>query len=253
MSDVLNTASIRAQTAWQRLKNSATESWEDWKQIGEAYRAAQSDIYYRLNINSPHGKGYQREIKAWKVQYQLDDVDDSVWSKLNELVQILPNIEEWRSTILTLDQRLKWSHPNTMWNHWKGHLRNKVASFKSQAKKSDAQRANEAERQVEQLKTQIKEVEAERDGNTIVGRTTPQHVFDLLTRLWPKTKCRQLAELLMQGEYPDPSASPSGSKKTPRTKKTKPQADEHARTLHELKAMRGETDPTTTQEEQVQQ
>jgi hypothetical protein len=60
--------------------------------------------------------------------------------------------------------------------------------------------------EVMQLRERIKEVKEEADGSTIVSQTTAKEAFEMLSRLWPEAKCRQLAKLLTKGDYPKQSA-----------------------------------------------
>jgi hypothetical protein len=113
----LDEVSSRAKQAWCRLKEAERQTWEDWKQIGVANHEASRDIMRTLHLNTPNGKGYQRDIKAWREEYELTDIDKSVWSNLDKPIVKIVAVETWRSN-LPPHQQVAWSHPNAVWRHY---------------------------------------------------------------------------------------------------------------------------------------
>jgi hypothetical protein len=202
----LDEVSSRAKQAWCRLKETGRQMWEDWKQIGVANHEASTDIMRTLRLNTPNGKGSQRDIKAWREKYELTDIDKSVWSNLDKLVVKIVAVETWRNS-LPLHEQIAWSHPNTVWRHYLADQAKEKAkagepSEAKLKKLSNAQALREAKAEMMQLRERIKEVEEEADGSTIVSQTTAKEAFEMLSRLWPEAKCRQLAKLLTKGDYP---------------------------------------------------
>lgn len=116
--------------AWQRLRNRARASWDDWKLVGRALTAGRNEVMAAAGVNSPFGKSYTRKMAAWLAETGFDSVGQQVRSRLMLCLDHLDEIEHWRTT-LTDEQRTRWAHPDSVWMHYSRSLqpaRNDVSS-----------------------------------------------------------------------------------------------------------------------------
>ncbi len=97
--------------AWKRLKK--TKDHNDWVKVGEALVVGREWAMNQAQTNKPEGKAYNMVFGEWLQRYKLDDMDKGDRSRLFKMMDALPLIEEWRRT-LTLTERLKLNHPNTI-------------------------------------------------------------------------------------------------------------------------------------------
>ena len=67
----------------------------------------------RAQTNKPEGKGYNLGFSEYLQRYKLDEMDKGDRSRLFQMMDRLPQIEEWRRT-LTLTERLKLNHPSAI-------------------------------------------------------------------------------------------------------------------------------------------
>jgi hypothetical protein len=199
MTSEMKEASLRAQAAWKRLKESAHQTWEDYRQIGIAYREARNAIMRELNLNKPNGR-YRAEIKAWKAEYELDDLGDDVFNRLLDLVDNLPGVEAWRNS-LTLREKMEWNHPNTIHRHWKKATQ--VPSKKADGAQRQTSRESERERLVaaEEELARVK-----RNGGELVdfSKDTARDIALVMHQQMTESKLRGvLKELLLLMELTD--------------------------------------------------
>jgi hypothetical protein len=104
----------RATQRWDHLKQTARETWEQYIVIGEAMVAARGEIMRKLGRNDPTGPAYQREFKAWLVEYRLADMDKAARARLIKLIDALPEVNEMLADWSDQDRR-KRNHPNTIY------------------------------------------------------------------------------------------------------------------------------------------
>lgn len=102
--------------AWKRLKK--TKDYNDWLKVGEALTVGREWAMNQAQTNKPEGKAYNMAFSEWMMQYKLNDMDKGDRSRLFQVMEALPMIEEWRRT-LTLTERLKLNHPNAVLRKWK--------------------------------------------------------------------------------------------------------------------------------------
>jgi hypothetical protein len=102
--------------AWKRLKK--TKDYNDWLKVGEALTVGREWAMNQAQTNKPEGKAYNMAFGEWMMQYKLNDMDKGDRSRLFQVMEALPMIEEWRRT-LTLTERLKLNHPNAVLRKWK--------------------------------------------------------------------------------------------------------------------------------------
>jgi hypothetical protein len=102
--------------AWKRLKK--TKDYNDWLKVGEALTVGREWAMNQAQTNKPEGKAYNMAFGEWMMRYKLHDMDKGDRSRLFQVMEALPMIEEWRRT-LTLTERLKLNHPNAVLRKWK--------------------------------------------------------------------------------------------------------------------------------------
>jgi hypothetical protein len=102
--------------AWKRLKK--TKDYNDWLKVGEALTVGREWAMSQAQTNKPEGKAYIMAFAEWMMQYKLNDMDKGDRSRLFNVMEALPQIEEWRRT-LTMTERLKLNHPNAVLRKWK--------------------------------------------------------------------------------------------------------------------------------------
>lgn len=102
--------------AWRRLKK--TKDYHDWIKVGEALRCGREWAMNQAQTNKPEGKGYNFAFGEWMQRYKMDDMDKGERSRLFQMMDALPQIEEWRRT-LTLTERLKLNHPQAVLRKFK--------------------------------------------------------------------------------------------------------------------------------------
>lgn len=114
--DNLDRVSRLGSEAWKRLKK--TKDYNDWLKVGEALQCGREWAMRQAQANKPEGKAYNMAFSEWLQRYKLDDMDKGDRSRLFQVMDALPQIEEWRRT-LTLTERLKLNHPNAVLRKFK--------------------------------------------------------------------------------------------------------------------------------------
>jgi hypothetical protein len=102
--------------AWGRLKRD--RNWRDWLVVGDALLALRTQAMHQAGTNRPEGKGYNFAFSQLLQDWKLDDMDKGARSRLFQVIDNLPAIEEWRAT-LTLTERLQLNHPGAVLRKWK--------------------------------------------------------------------------------------------------------------------------------------
>jgi hypothetical protein len=105
--------------AWQRIKEGAQTSFESWLAIGRALLIARRECMARAKCNSPYGKGYAKEMRAWLDSNGLGDVENKERQGALYMVEHQADIEAWRDG-LSDEQRRRCNHPNTILKHLQG-------------------------------------------------------------------------------------------------------------------------------------
>jgi hypothetical protein len=143
--------------AWKRLKK--TKDYHDWIKVGEALLVGREWAMNQAETNKPEGKGYNLCFSEYLQRYKLDDMDKGDRSRLFQMMDALPQIEEWRRT-LTLTERLKLNHPNTVLRKFKAAF--EVPDPSKPAKPGLCESVAELSEENMQLKAHIAEFEAAR-------------------------------------------------------------------------------------------
>ncbi len=152
--------------AWRRLKKD--KNYGDWIKVGEAHQVGREWAMNQAGTNKPEGKAYNIAFGEWLTRYKFDDMDKGNRSRLFELMDNLPQIEDWRRT-LTLGERLKLNHPNAVLRKWKAFMkpepRDKSGEPKPTLRDSVVNLSEEAaakDRKIADLESHIEELEAAR-------------------------------------------------------------------------------------------
>ena len=152
--------------AWRRLKKD--KNYGDWIKVGEAHQVGREWAMNQAGSNKPEGKAYNVAFGEWLSRYKFDDMDKGNRSRLFELMENLPQIEEWRRT-LPLSERLKLNHPNAVLRKWKAFMkpepRDEHGEPKPTLRDSVVNLSEEVtakDREIADLKSHIEELEAAR-------------------------------------------------------------------------------------------
>lgn len=147
--------------AWKRLKK--TKDYNDWLKVGEALTVGREWAMNQAQTNKPEGKAYNMAFGEWMERYKLGDMDKGDRSRLFQVMEALPQIEEWRRT-LTMTERLKLNHPNAVLRKWKAAWEvpdpNKPAKPAKPAKPNLRDSVAELSEEVLQLKSEKVRLEA---------------------------------------------------------------------------------------------
>lgn len=137
--------------AWQRLKKD--ESWSDWIEVGEGFLVGRDWAMQQAGTNRPEGKGYNLCFGEWMKRNKVDDMDKGDRSRLFQMMDNLPQIEDWRMNRLTISERLKLNHPATVWRKWKAFIEADKEKKPSPVAKRDEVIRELEERSIEDAKT----------------------------------------------------------------------------------------------------
>jgi hypothetical protein len=107
----------RGEAAWERLKSN--QSWDDWRQVGFLIDAYTRDAMYISKSNDRIGKAYNLALRPILDAHPwIELIHKTVRTRLQDCIDNLPAIEEWRRTLALSDQ-MKWNHPTTVLTRWK--------------------------------------------------------------------------------------------------------------------------------------
>lgn len=116
-SNLTDEATIQnGRKALERLANDRT--WTDWLAVGAAVEIGRTASMREANTNKPVGSAYNKAFARWLARYGFDALDKHDRKRLDDCMKNRNAIEAWRST-LPVNKRAQWSHPATVWRHWK--------------------------------------------------------------------------------------------------------------------------------------
>jgi hypothetical protein len=182
--------------AWRRLKKE--KSWGDWLKVGEALQVGREWAMNQAGANRPWGKGYNTAFGEWLMKYKLDDMDKGDRSRLFDVMDNLPQIEEWRQT-LAMTERLRLNHPNAVLRKCKAFMKPEPRPEDGEPPKptlrdsvaNPSEESAAKDREIADLKAHIAELEAARDTATSIDAW----VDGLLNKPYEK-RAESLYELL---------------------------------------------------------
>jgi hypothetical protein len=100
--------------AWQRLRQRARKSWQDWSAVGHALLVLRKDALLEAKTDRPFGKIYTRIMAASLREHGLDDIGQQVRWRLMQCLRHESDITLWLSS-LSEQRQLKLCHPDTIW------------------------------------------------------------------------------------------------------------------------------------------
>jgi hypothetical protein len=171
--DEFDRVSRQGAAAWKSLKRE--KNWNDWLKVGEALRIWREWALNQAQTNKPEGKAYNMAFGEKLREYKLDDMDKGTRSRLFEVMDNLPMIEEWRRT-LPLSERLKINHPNAVVRRWKAFMKPERREEEDGERKPTlrdsvvnlSEEVGDKDRGIAQLKEHIAELEAGRESTAAV-------------------------------------------------------------------------------------
>jgi hypothetical protein len=112
---------IAAHAALEKLYNRlGSEDFQSWKVVGAALKKGRDEAIRAASCNRPYGKAYQQAFKAWLTKNGFADrPSKEARSKLIQIMENLPAIEEWMESHLTDREREKLNNPETVWRRWR--------------------------------------------------------------------------------------------------------------------------------------
>ena len=170
--------------AWRRLKKD--KNYGDWIKVGEAHQVGREWAMHQAGSNKPEGKAYNTAFGEWLTRYKFDDMDKGNRSRLFELMENLPQIEEWRRT-LPLSERLKLNHPNAVLRKWKAFMKPEPRDAHGEPKPTLrdsvvnlSEEVTKRDREIVDLKSHIEELEAARAPSAVDSADSAHHAIGVL-------------------------------------------------------------------------
>jgi hypothetical protein len=185
--DEFDRVSRQGAAAWKSLKRE--KNWNDWLKVGEALRIWREWAQNQSRANRPIGKAYNMAFGEKLLEYKLDDMDKGTRSRLFDVMDNLPLIEEWRRT-LPLTERLKLNHPNAVLRKWKAFMKPEPREEDGEPKPTLRDSVVNLSEENAALKAHIAELEAARDSTAVdpAAATFEQlkpRLIELLTSMRP--------------------------------------------------------------------
>jgi hypothetical protein len=199
MSKSEHDAVIRGREAWDRVKKHADLSWEDWMMTGVALTIGREECLAATHANDINSKRYRNAFSGWLTENGFGDMDKAARSRLFECMEHQGQIEAWRAR-LTLTERLKLNHPDTVLRRWRNSTVEGKASSGEKPETPAQKQAREVARLQEELDAaNAKLRRAERDQGHILlidRRDTAEQILAVLESEVP-TKAARIAALLL--------------------------------------------------------
>lgn len=142
--------------AWKRIKGAQKKLWGDWMIVGDGLMEGRRWAMKQANTDKPEGKAYNVAYSEWLNRYKMTDMHEADRTKLLQLMEERPAIEEWRASLEPHD-RMNLNHPTTVWRKWRAKTRPK----KKRKPGTSASEAARARATIEELQARIVELEEE--------------------------------------------------------------------------------------------
>ena len=108
--------------AWERLRNRARTSWDDWSMVGRALVAGRTETLKKAKTNRPVGSTYNRMMSEWLRTQGFDSITTPERYRAILCVENSKAIEAWRATLDDAKRR-KLNHPGAVWHAWRRSLK----------------------------------------------------------------------------------------------------------------------------------
>jgi hypothetical protein len=116
--------------AWTRLKHHSRQNWIDWILVGAALLVGRRTAMRIACSNRADGGRYRRAFAHWLRQNGFADLEKRTRADLLRIMECLEQIEAWRAG-LKEDDRLRISHPTTIWRRWSASKRGATSRGRS--------------------------------------------------------------------------------------------------------------------------
>ena len=153
-----------ADAAWDRLKDSTRQTFDDWVAVGKSVVADTTEAMNKSGQNTTTGEKFYKFYYPLEQKRRYSGMDKTTRSYLRTLIANLEAIQTWRVTKLDDQKRFKLNHPAWVVREWRACNPTPGQAVTTPRRKTDYKS------QVEKLKKElghkdarIKEVEEERD------------------------------------------------------------------------------------------
>jgi hypothetical protein len=106
--------------AWERIREHARKSWDDWKAVGVALQIGRALALRAAGIDVPYGKRYTEAMGRWLAENGLDAIGQQLRHRVLSCMDNLAEIEQWRAS-LDAEARNRLNHPDSVF--WRWHRR----------------------------------------------------------------------------------------------------------------------------------
>ncbi len=178
----------RARAAWERIKTD--DAWHTWLAIGEGLVWCRREGMRRAHTDDTKANRYRTAMGAILAEEKLDTIDKGVRSHLLDVMDALPDIERWRST-LTVNERARWNHPRTVLEHWKR------ATAVAKPKPEGPTPRQNLQDQVIRLQEELDAVR-KRGGGGLLPSATPDELADMISDAQSTVFRRKLIAVLIK-------------------------------------------------------
>jgi hypothetical protein len=105
-----------------------SQDWQSWIKVGAALKQGRDACIRTAGANGPFGEKYKTAFKRWLEETRFAErPDTALRSKLIEVMENLPLIEEWRENHLTDRERARLNNPDSvlpeMASRWARHAK----------------------------------------------------------------------------------------------------------------------------------
>lgn len=118
MSNNLEAVGRAMMQAWGRIKKAQSKMWGDWMAVGEGLMEGRHWAMQQAGVNTPQGKGYILAYGEWLKRFKIADMHEADRTKLLQLMEDRPGVEEWRATLPDKDRR-ELNHPTSVWRKYR--------------------------------------------------------------------------------------------------------------------------------------
>jgi hypothetical protein len=194
----------QGQEAWSRLRNNST--WEDWKKVGAAHVIGRTTAMRDGHINKPKGRSYNAAFSAWQKKFGFQDLDKGDRSRLFDVMDHLKKIDDWLRK-LPESERLRLTHPSSVWRRWKAATREPDTEPKtSPYKKLQAEHMALIEER-DRYKREV-----DRGGGDLwSAQDKPQDIAKVIFDKVGKSKAEKVARAILKMVRPEGSSRPQGN------------------------------------------
>ena len=192
MSENFKPAGVAMMKAWNWIKTTQNKTWGQWMLIGDGLMAGRQWAMKQANVNKPEGKGYAIAFAEWLTTYKVHDMHEADRTKLLQLMEERPAIEEWRAA---QTNKSALNNPTVVWRKWKAST--KIGQPKLRSGSISSSEHRRAKQMVDELQMRNQEIEEElKSGIRLTAADTPEHVASVIVELYRET-AEEIAKLIL--------------------------------------------------------